>query len=128
MVEGFVVRGGNTSLKSNETVPFVNKRREMPMYYVLIEHPHEGLILWETVSVHIILMNLLGFTDCVMLLLHRAAGKQCLPILSMAMTPSHSPLKQRRLPDRLGSISRRHLLPRALRATTRAKSRRRSDR
>jgi glyoxylase-like metal-dependent hydrolase (beta-lactamase superfamily II) len=46
--EGFVVRGGNTSLKSNEKDSFVNKRREMPMYCILIDHPHEGLILWET--------------------------------------------------------------------------------
>lgn len=48
--EGFVVRGGNTSLKSTENEKFVNKRREMPMYCILIEHPHEGLILWETGS------------------------------------------------------------------------------
>lgn len=46
--EGFVIRGGNTSLKSNEDKPFVNKRRQLPMYCILIEHPHEGLILWET--------------------------------------------------------------------------------
>ncbi|BCR86209.1 N-acyl homoserine lactonase family protein [Aspergillus chevalieri] len=46
--EGFVVRGGNTSMKSNEKESFVNKRREMPMYCILIDHPHEGLILWET--------------------------------------------------------------------------------
>jgi hypothetical protein len=48
--EGFVVRGGNTSLTSNEGRSFVNKRREMPMYCVLIDHPHEGCILWETGS------------------------------------------------------------------------------
>lgn len=30
--EGFVLRGGNTSMKSTETKSFVNKRREMPMY------------------------------------------------------------------------------------------------
>lgn len=46
--EGFVVRGGNLSLKSTEGRSFVNKRRELPLYCVLIEHPHEGLILWET--------------------------------------------------------------------------------
>lgn len=46
--EGFVVRGGNTSLKSTEDKEFKNKRRELPCYCVLIEHPHEGLILWET--------------------------------------------------------------------------------
>ncbi|KAH7395416.1 beta-lactamase-like protein [Cadophora sp. MPI-SDFR-AT-0126] len=46
--EGFVVRGGNTSLKSTEGQTFVNKRRELPMYCVLIDHPHEGVILWET--------------------------------------------------------------------------------
>ena len=28
--EGFVVRGGNTSVKSKEKESFVNKRREMP--------------------------------------------------------------------------------------------------
>lgn len=46
--EGFVIRGGNTSLKSTEDKPFVNKRRQLPMYCILIEHPIEGLILWET--------------------------------------------------------------------------------
>ena len=46
--EGFVIRGGNTSLKSNGDKPFVNKRRQLPMYCVLIKHPIEGLILWET--------------------------------------------------------------------------------
>ena len=46
--EGFVIRGGNTSLKSTEDKPFVNKRRQLPMYCILIEHPVEGLILWET--------------------------------------------------------------------------------
>ena len=29
---------------------FVNKRRQLPMYCVLVEHPIEGLILWETGS------------------------------------------------------------------------------
>lgn len=48
--EGWVVRGGNTSLKSTEKNSTVNKRRELPMYCILIEHPHEGLILWETGS------------------------------------------------------------------------------
>lgn len=46
--EAFVVRGGNTSLKSTQDSAFVNKRRELPMYCVLIEHSHEGLLLWET--------------------------------------------------------------------------------
>ncbi|KAG5985069.1 hypothetical protein E4U55_001810 [Claviceps digitariae] len=46
--EGFVVRGGNTSLKSTEDTSSVNKRRELPMYCILIDHPVEGLILWET--------------------------------------------------------------------------------
>lgn len=46
--EAFVTRGGNTSLKSTEDQSFVNKRRQMPMYCILVEHPHEGLILWET--------------------------------------------------------------------------------
>jgi hypothetical protein len=46
--EGFVVRGGNTSLASTAGQSFVNKRRELPMYCVLIDHPHEGCILWET--------------------------------------------------------------------------------
>ena len=46
--EAFVTRGGNTSLKSTEGQSFVNKRRQMPMYCILVEHPHEGLILWET--------------------------------------------------------------------------------
>lgn len=46
--EGFVTRGGNTSTKSTEGKSFPNKRRQMPMYCILIEHPHDGLILWET--------------------------------------------------------------------------------
>lgn len=46
--EGFVTRGGNTSLFSTKDVSFVNKRRQLPMYCVLIEHPIEGVILWET--------------------------------------------------------------------------------
>lgn len=46
--EGFVIRGGNASLMSTKDKSFVNKRRQMPMYCVLIDHPHEGLILWET--------------------------------------------------------------------------------
>ncbi|KAL2859827.1 uncharacterized protein BJX67DRAFT_386592 [Aspergillus lucknowensis] len=46
--EGFVTRGDNTNLKSNEGESFVNKRRQMPTYYILVEHPHDGLILWET--------------------------------------------------------------------------------
>lgn len=46
--EAFVVRGANTSLKSTEGRSFANKRRELPMYCILIDHPHEGLILWET--------------------------------------------------------------------------------
>lgn len=46
--EAFVTRGGNISLKSTEGQAFVNKRRQMPMYCILINHPHEGLILWET--------------------------------------------------------------------------------
>lgn len=46
--EGFVVRGGNTSLQSTAGESFVNKRRALPVYCCLISHPHEGLILWET--------------------------------------------------------------------------------
>lgn len=46
--EGFVIRGGNTSLASTKGQSFVNKRRQLPMYCVLIDHPHEGVILWET--------------------------------------------------------------------------------
>jgi hypothetical protein len=48
--EGFVTRGGNMSLGSTANKEFVNKRRQLPMYCVLISHPHEGLILWETGS------------------------------------------------------------------------------
>ncbi len=46
--EGFVTRGGNSSFKSTEGEKFVNKRRELPMYCILIDHPIEGCILWET--------------------------------------------------------------------------------
>lgn len=48
--EAFVVRGGNISLRSTENKSFVNKRRQLPMYCILISHPYEGLILWETGS------------------------------------------------------------------------------
>ncbi|KAK5130787.1 hypothetical protein LTR08_001677 [Meristemomyces frigidus] len=48
--EGFVLRGGNTSVYSQKDKSFVNKRRLLPMYCVLIDHPIEGLILWETGS------------------------------------------------------------------------------
>jgi hypothetical protein len=48
--EAFVIRGGNASLKSTEGKSFVNKRRELPMFCVLIDHPHEGVILYETGS------------------------------------------------------------------------------
>lgn len=48
--EGFVIRGGNTSVQSKKDVAFVNKRRQLPMYCILIKHPVEGLILWETGS------------------------------------------------------------------------------
>ena len=48
--EGFVIRGGNMSLGSTKDQSFTNKRRELPMYCVLIDHPHEGVILWETGS------------------------------------------------------------------------------
>lgn len=44
--EGFVLRGGNTSLNSTKDKAFVNKRRELPMYCVLIDHPHEGMCLF----------------------------------------------------------------------------------
>lgn len=46
--EGFVIRGGNTSLASTAGKSFENKRRALPVYCCLISHPHEGLILWET--------------------------------------------------------------------------------
>jgi glyoxylase-like metal-dependent hydrolase (beta-lactamase superfamily II) len=48
--EAFLLRGANTSLKSTENKSFVNKRRKLPMYCVLIDHPYEGVILWETGS------------------------------------------------------------------------------
>ncbi|OQV07871.1 hypothetical protein CLAIMM_12230 [Cladophialophora immunda] len=48
--DGWVVRGANTSTMSTRDKSFVNKRRRLPMYCVLIDHPHEGLILWETGS------------------------------------------------------------------------------
>ncbi|KAF2223429.1 beta-lactamase-like protein [Elsinoe ampelina] len=44
----FMIRGANTSTYTTRTTPFINTRRLMPMYCVLISHPHEGLILWET--------------------------------------------------------------------------------
>ncbi|KAJ6783008.1 hypothetical protein PWT90_08343 [Aphanocladium album] len=46
--EGYVVRGANASVRSTCGTSFVNKRRELALYCVLIDHPREGLILWET--------------------------------------------------------------------------------
>lgn len=46
--EGFVIRGGNMSLDSTKDKAFVNKRRALPVYCCLIDHPVEGVILWET--------------------------------------------------------------------------------
>lgn len=48
--EAFLIRGVNTSKLSTKDVPFVNKRRKIPMYSLLISHPHEGVILWEVGS------------------------------------------------------------------------------
>lgn len=45
-----IVRLDFRSVNSTKDEAFVNKRRALPMYCVLIEHPHEGLILWETGS------------------------------------------------------------------------------
>ncbi len=45
---GWFKRGGNTSLMSNPSGPEKPERRDLIMYSVLIEHPTEGLILWET--------------------------------------------------------------------------------
>lgn len=45
---GWFKRGGNTSLMSNPKGPAEPERRDLIMYAVLIEHPTEGLILWET--------------------------------------------------------------------------------
>jgi len=44
---GWVVRGGNTSTLSGAGKATVNERRELAMISVLIEHPKEGLILYE---------------------------------------------------------------------------------
>lgn len=44
--EGFLVRGGNTSSLS-QTNP-ANKRRDLMAIAVLIDHPHAGLLLFET--------------------------------------------------------------------------------
>ncbi|KAJ1603450.1 hypothetical protein NDA14_006759 [Ustilago hordei] len=45
---GWFKRGGNTSTMSNPKGPAEPERRDLIMYSVLIEHPTEGLILWET--------------------------------------------------------------------------------
>lgn len=45
---GWMVRGGNSSTASNPNGPGKNERRELASYAVLIDHPTEGLILWET--------------------------------------------------------------------------------
>lgn len=46
--DAFLVRGANTSAASTRDRSFVNSRRQLIMYGVLINHPHEGLILFET--------------------------------------------------------------------------------
>lgn len=48
--EAFLIRGVNCSKLSTRDEAFVNKRRKIPMYSLLISHPHEGLILWEVGS------------------------------------------------------------------------------
>ena len=48
--EAFLIRGVNCSKLSTKDEAFVNKRRKIPMYSLLISHPHEGLILWEVGS------------------------------------------------------------------------------
>ncbi|CAO1614741.1 unnamed protein product [Sympodiomycopsis kandeliae] len=45
---GWMIRGANTSLASNPDGPPKNARRELACYSILIDHPTEGLILWET--------------------------------------------------------------------------------
>ncbi|UZJ51973.1 hypothetical protein CBS101457_001293 [Exobasidium rhododendri] len=47
---GWFLRGGNTSLMSNPDGPSKPERRDLVMYVVLIDHPVEGLVLWETGS------------------------------------------------------------------------------
>ncbi|SJX60474.1 uncharacterized protein SRS1_11794 [Sporisorium reilianum f. sp. reilianum] len=47
---GWFKRGANQSLMSKPKGPEVHERRDLIMYAVLIEHPTEGLILWETGS------------------------------------------------------------------------------
>ena len=46
--EGYVIRSANSSLKSTEHNSFINKRRKLISYCVLIDHPHEGVILYDT--------------------------------------------------------------------------------
>lgn len=45
---GWMVRGANGSTKSNPNGPPKNDRRELACYALLIDHPTEGLLLWET--------------------------------------------------------------------------------
>ena len=45
---GWFLRGGNSSTMSNPSGPAKPERRDLIMYSVLIDHPTEGLILWET--------------------------------------------------------------------------------
>ncbi|KAF2150919.1 hypothetical protein K461DRAFT_295023 [Myriangium duriaei CBS 260.36] len=40
--------GWKGTLKSTEHACFVNKRKELPSYCILVEHPHRDVILWET--------------------------------------------------------------------------------
>ena len=45
---GWFIRGANGSLASNPDGPAKNERREITSYALLIDHPTEGLILFET--------------------------------------------------------------------------------
>lgn len=47
---GWFKRGANSSTATNTTGPTPHERRDLIMYAVLICHPSEGLILWETGS------------------------------------------------------------------------------
>ena len=44
--DAFFKRGANVSSMSNPNP--TNARRHLKMYGILIDHPEEGLILWET--------------------------------------------------------------------------------
>ena len=63
--DGFFLRGGGTSTASNPNPP--SSRRKLVVISVLIEHPTEGLILFETGAGYPISLLCLRHSNCLQL-------------------------------------------------------------